>query len=120
MTNPVCYWELASHYSEKSVDFLSKVFGWEFKLDEKTGIHELPTGQFTPDFSGGVFTLRRAKLPFLTLYIQVEDIFAKAVLIEKSGGSIVEAPFQISGGSYICLFNEPSGVTLAMVQRSRE
>jgi predicted enzyme related to lactoylglutathione lyase len=60
--------------------------------------------------------MRKAKLPFLTLYIKVEDIFTMANRVEESGGHIVEAPFDIGGGSYICLFNEPSGVTLAMIQ----
>lgn len=55
-------------------------------------------------------------MPFLTLYVQVDDIEAKARIVEESGGFIVEAPFELPSGSRICLFNEPSGVTLAMIQ----
>ena len=65
---------------------------------------------------GGVFTLRKAKLPFMCLYICVDDIEAKAKLVEEAGGLIVEAPFEIQSGTKICLFNEPSGVTFAMIQ----
>ena len=57
-----------------------------------------------------------AKLPFLTIYIKVEDIDEKAELVKDHGGFIVEKPFDIGGGYRICLFNEPSGVTLAMIQ----
>ena len=115
--NPVVYWELASHYAERTADFLRKVFDWEFEFDPKTTIYELPAGEASQSFAGGgVFTLRRAKLPFLTLYIRVEDIEAKVRLIQEHGGFIVEGPMEIPGGAKICLSNEPSGVTLAMLQ----
>lgn len=117
--NPVVYWELASHDAEKTTTFLKKVFGWAPEYDKKTGIYELPAGEASREFSGGgVFTLRRAKLPFLTVYIRVNDIEAKARLVEKHGGFVVEAPFEISPNVKICLFNEPSGVTLAMIEKT--
>ena len=69
----------------------------------------------------GVFTLRRAKLPFLTIYIKVDDLDAKVKLIEDNGGFIVvDPPLDLPSGSRICLFNEPSGVTLAMIQAAKK
>jgi len=53
--NPIVWWELASHNTEKTADFLKK-----------------------------------AKLPF-----------------------------EIPSGSRVCLFNEPSGVTLAMLEKKK-
>jgi predicted enzyme related to lactoylglutathione lyase len=118
MKNPVVYWELASHDAAKTADFLKNVFDWAPEYDAKSTIYELPSGDERADFSGGgVFTLQRAKLPFLTIYIRVDDIAAKAKLVEKNGGFIIEAPFEISPGTKICLFNEPSGVTLAMIEK---
>ena len=119
--NPVVYWELASQDAQKTTAFLKKVFGWAPEYDEKTGIYELPAGETQKDFSGGgVFTLRRAKLPFLTIYIRVDDIESKAKLVEKHGGFIIESPLEINPGVKICLFNEPSGVTLAMIERVKK
>ncbi len=69
---------------------------------------------------GSVFTLRRAKLPFLTIYIKVDDLDAKVKLIEENGGFIVDLPLTLPSGSRICLFNEPSGVTLAMIQSAKK
>lgn len=118
-SNPVCWWELASHDAEATVDFLKHVFGWDVRFDENLGFFTVPGDRSHNDMQGGfVFTLRKAKLPFLTLYIKVEDIFAKAEQVKEAGGHVVEAPFDIGSGSYICLFNEPSGVTLAMIQPS--
>ncbi len=119
--NPVVYWELASHDAEKTTVFLKKVFGWVPEFDKKIGIYEFPVKESQNDFSGGgVFTLRRAKLPFLTVYVRVEDIEAKAKLVTKYGGFIVESPHEIIPGTKICLFNEPSGVTLAMLERTKK
>ena len=117
--NPGIYWELASHDAPKTVEFLKKVFDWNFEYDARTTIHKLPV-ELTPVQGGGVFTLRRAKLPFLTIYTKVDDLDAKVKLIEENGGFIVDPPLTLPSGSRICLFNEPSGVTLAMIQSTKK
>ena len=91
------------------------------QFDEKTGIYELPVEEGSKDFmGGGIFTLRKARLPFLTIYIKVEDIEEKAHQVEQEGGFIVIEPFELESGSKICLFNEPSGVTFAMIEPGGE
>jgi len=119
--NPICYWELASHDAEKSVEFFEKVFGWKFEYDERTTIHEIVAEpEMLQMAGGGIFTLKKAKLPFLTLYIRVENIEAMAKKVEEAGGFIVIEPFDVVGGLWICLFNEPSGTTWAMLERKGE
>ena len=116
-TNPVVFWELASHDMEKSVQFFRTVFDWQIDFNQKLGFYDVPEcGDGQTPMDGGIFTLKRAKLPFLTIYIQVEDILQKAALVEEHGGLIIEAPHELSSGSKICLFNEPSGVTFAMIE----
>ena len=114
--NPVVFWELASHDAEKSVRFLEEALGWSFFLDEASGIYHVPGNAEEGSCSGGVFTLRKAKLPFVTVYILVDDIDERAKRIEELGGHIVQGPLDISPRARICLFNEPSGVTLALLQ----
>jgi hypothetical protein len=118
--NPVVWWELASHDAEKSVAFFRDVFGWALEFDESAGFYVMSAdSQDQSAFAGGgIFTLRRARLPFVALYIAVDDIEAKVRQIVQAGGFIVEAPLEIGSGSKICLFNEPSGVTFAMLQRA--
>jgi len=116
--NPVCFWELASNDAEASVNFLKNVFDWDIEFDGETGIYRVPADQSPGSFNGGgIFTLKKAKLPFLTVYIRVDDIDSKVELVEKHGGYVVGPPSDLPDGSRICLFNEPSGVTLAMIQR---
>ncbi len=119
--NPICFWELASHDAEKSVKFFEKVFVWKFNLNKDIGIYELPAGESSAKFwGGGIFTLQKAKLPFLTIYILVENIEEMIIRIEEEGGHIVEPNFVLPTGSRICLFNEPSGVTFAMLQPAKK
>lgn len=118
--HPVVFWELASLDGDKSMQFFKEVFGWESEYDEKTTIHYLAAGEAREQFfGGGIFTLAKAKLPFLAVYIKVDDINAKVSDVEAHGGHIVEPPLEI-GNSRICLFNEPSGVTFAMIESKKK
>jgi predicted enzyme related to lactoylglutathione lyase len=114
--NPLVFWELASHDAEKSVAFFRDVFEWEIEFSEKLGFYIVSSEHASEPMAGGIFTLGTARLPFLTLYLEVDDIEAKAKEVAEHGGHIVEPPHVI-GGSRICLFNEPSGVTFAMIER---
>jgi uncharacterized protein len=114
--DPIVCWELASHDEAKSAEFFRNVFGWDVPFDEKLGFFRANSPGTANCSRGLIFTLRKAKLPFLTLYIGVKDIQAKRKLVEEAGGFIVIEPFDIGGGELICLFNEPSGVTFAMIQ----
>jgi len=59
--------------------------------------------------------LIKAEIPS-HIAIGVEDIHAMAKKVTEHGGFIVDPPFDTGGGEWICLFNEPSGVTFAMIQ----
>jgi predicted enzyme related to lactoylglutathione lyase len=115
-SHPIIFWELATQDQEKSADFFRKVFDWEVEMDERLGFYIVKTGPVPEDMDGGIFTLKKAKLPFLTIYIRVDDIEDRAKLIDEAGGLITEEPHDIGGGTKICLFNDPSGVTFAMIQ----
>lgn len=118
--NPIVWWEIASADAKKTTDFLKQVFGWDCTYDEATTIYDIPVAKEDNQFQGGgVFTLLRAKLPFLTLYVRVEGIEAMAAAVEAAGGNVIEPPHEIFPGTWICLFNEPSGVTLAMLEKRK-
>ena len=115
--HPVVFWELASNNQDRSVEFFRGVFDWDIKYDERIKFYSVETGGTPGKTDGYIFTLAQAKLPFLTVYILVDDIDAKARLVEEKGGLVVESPrVVIPGGPKICLFNDPSGVTFAMIQ----
>jgi predicted enzyme related to lactoylglutathione lyase len=116
-SNPVVFWELASHDEYKSAQFFRDVFGWDVQFDEKIGFHRVKPPAGPNPAHGYIFTLKRAKLPFNAVYIQVTDIHAMRDRVVAHGGHIVLEPEEPSPGSLVCLFNEPSGVTFAMVEQ---
>lgn len=118
--NPVVFWELASHDAEASVAFFERVFDWDIEMIPNTIIHGVHSKNDEGGINGGIFTLQKAKLPFCTIYIEVDDIEEKAKLVEQSGGLVVGPPNEISKGTWICLFTDPSGVTFAMIQHTKE
>ena len=118
--NPVVFWELASHDAEKSVKFFHDVFEWDLKMDERLGFYVMEVGEDAPQVDGGIFTIKKPRLPFLTLYILVDDIEAMAGKVVANGGSLVEGIQESpTGASRLCLFNEPSGVTFAMLETKK-
>ena len=119
--NPVLFWELASNDQEASVEFFRGVFDWKIEYNERIEFYQVSTGGGSGDVDGYIFSLTRAKLPFVTVYIQVDDIEAKVKLVEEKGGLVVLPPtVTVPGGPRICLFNDPSGVTFAMIELVEE
>jgi predicted enzyme related to lactoylglutathione lyase len=119
--NPVVFWELASNDGDASVTFFRAVFDWDIRMDENLGFYAVRTGGRQDRDDGYIFTLRWAKLPFMAVYTLVDDIEATAQKVEEAGGHIVEAPTVVlPGGPQICLFNDPSGTTHAMIQLVKE
>jgi predicted enzyme related to lactoylglutathione lyase len=117
-SNPVVFWELASNDAEASVQFFEGIFDWKIEKIPDTIIHGVESRSGEKGIEGGIFTLQKAKLPFLTIYILVDDIEEKARLVKERGGLVIEEPHEISAGTWICLFNDPSGVTFAMLQKT--
>ena len=115
--NPINFWQLNSRDIETSVNFFKKVFGWEFSYDKETEIYHVSAKDFPTFFQGGFFKqIDSDDLPILTLFIRVEDIDNKVEMIKKNGGEIIKAPYNLPNGNRICLFKDPSGVILGMVQ----
>jgi uncharacterized protein len=115
--NPIAFWELACHDQDKSAAFFRDVFGWEAILDPALGFYRVNAPAGKNPTHGYVFTPKRAYLPFVAIYIHVDDIRAMRDRVVRFGGHIVMEPEEPSPGSLVCLFNEPSGVTFALIQQ---
>jgi len=113
--NPVVFWELASHDEKRSAEFFRDVFGWNILRDEQNGFYRVQPPAGAHPERGIIFTLRRAKLPFVAVYVLVKDVRAMRDRVVECGGHIVLEPEEPVPGSWVCLLNEPSGVTFSMV-----
>jgi predicted enzyme related to lactoylglutathione lyase len=116
--HPVVFWELGCHDAETSVAFFRDLFGWDISQSANPILYNARTAGEGGGVNGAIFTLSKAKLPFLTVYVLVNDIEERARLVEELGGLVVEPPHEIQSGLWICLFNDPSGVTFAMIEQA--
>ena len=97
--DPVVYWELACHDAEKSVAFFEEVFGWEIAQRPGSTLYHVESKGEDYGINGGIFTMTRPKLPWLTVYIHVDDIEAKAKEVEEKGGLVVVTPQEFIPGA---------------------
>jgi len=115
--NPVSFWQFFSNDIEASINFFKIVFEWEFSYNEESGIYQVSAKDFPDFFQGGFISKNNFDdLPFLTIYIRVDNIDRKAELVIENGGEIIKPPYDLSNGNRVCIFKDPSGVPFAMIQ----
>jgi predicted enzyme related to lactoylglutathione lyase len=115
--NPVSFWQAFSNDKETSMNFFKVVFGWDFNYNEETGIYHISAEDFPGFFQGGFISKNDVDdLPFLTVYIRVDDVDRKVKLVVENGGEIIKPPFTLANGNRICIFKDPTGVIFGMIQ----
>jgi predicted enzyme related to lactoylglutathione lyase len=96
--------------------FYQGLFGWE----KSQAIDMGPMGTYqTFDIAGvwggGMMNDAQAPSPFWLYYFNVEDIDAAAARITGAGGSLLQGPNQVPGGSWIVQAHDPQGGLFALV-----
>jgi len=118
--NPVCWWEIGSINAKKSATFLKEVFGWKITINKQLDYIDFKVKNNNNGFDGGgLFEMKKRKEPFLTIYIKVKNIKKTVEKIKKNDGEIVSPVHEIANGSKVCLFKEPMGVLLAVVEKKK-
>jgi len=110
--NSVVHVEIHSNAPEKTKAFLKDVFEWKFQ-----DMPEMNYSMFeTPSALGG--GLQKAEnLPAGVLdYISSNDIDGTIKKIQSSGGAIVMPKAEIPGMGWFAVFQDPTGITLALYQ----
>ena len=105
MGSPVIHFEIGVKNAEKSSMFYSKVFDWKIKRDmvsystvsaEKDGI------------GGGIMEVGEGDFPpYVTFYMEVDDVQKYLDRIEENGGKTYRAPVDISDIGQIGWFHDP-------------
>ena len=108
--------ELHAHRWEAAFAFYQDLFGWE--KSEAVDIGPMGIYQtFTVGgiSAGGMMNDPRAAAPFWLYYFNVEEIDAAASRITGAGGTLVQGPRQVPGGSWIIQATDPEGAMFAVV-----
>lgn len=109
--------------------FYANVFGWKSKtvgLNEQSGTTATDENKYFVFMSGdqevaGMMNETQldtidAKSKGWLIYFQVEDVRDAVQAAEKSGGTILQRPFEIAGGHQIAIIRDPNMNTFGVVK----
>lgn len=109
--------EIASTDPTRTRRFFEDVFGWRFEH-----MPEMEYSTFEPPSApgGGLMSPQQGQSPGITNYILSMDVDADLRKIEAAGGRTLQPKMEIPGVGWWALFQEPTGVTLALFQGRME
>jgi hypothetical protein len=115
--NRFTHFELVTDDLEKTADFYSTVFGWQFqKWEGPVDYWMITTGdRSTPGINGG---LMQANGPFSGTVntIEVDDIDAAIAKVKACGGEMIFEKDAIPGVGYQAYFKDNSGIMVGLHQ----
>lgn len=110
--NSFVHVEFHSNAPEKTKSFLETVFGWKFQ--------EFPEMKYStfdaPSLPGGGVQQAQNMPAGVVDYILSTDIENTLRKITSSGGSVVRPKDEIPGFGYFAVFQDPTGITLALYE----
>lgn len=109
--------EIASADPTRTRRFFEDVFGWRFEH-----MPEMEYSTFEPPSApgGGLMSPQQGQSPGITNYILSMDVDADLRKIEAAGGRTLQPKMEIPGVGWWAIFQEPTGVTLALFQGRME
>jgi len=110
--NSVVHVEIHSNAPEKTKEFLKDVFDWKFQ-----DMPEMNYSKFEAPSAPGGGLQKAENLPAgIINYILSEDIEGTLKKIQSSGGAIVMPKAEIPGMGWFAVFQDPTGITLALYE----
>ena len=119
--NTIGHLEIPAENIDKSKEFYSNLFNWEFKFVEEMNYMMFTIknkdGAIT---SGGGITPKLNELHPITNYINVENIDTSTEKITELGGKIVLPKNAVPGMGWFVHFTDPDGNLMAIWQDDKE
>jgi predicted enzyme related to lactoylglutathione lyase len=105
--------EIASSDPERTKKFFEDVFEWEFESHPEMSYHT-----FMPQSGpgGGLMSPMENQSPGILNYLMSHSIDQDVKKIEQAGGRLLQPKMEIPGVGWWALFQEPSGLTLALFE----
>ena len=114
MPNPVVHWEIATKEADKLRDFYTRLFQWKIDTNNPMNYGVVETGG-EGGISGGIFQIEEGT-PFVTFYVQVDDLQAYLDKAESLGAKTVLPPTEIPDAVTLAVFTDPTGNRIGMLK----
>jgi predicted enzyme related to lactoylglutathione lyase len=107
VAHPVVHFEIAGKDLKESAQFYASLFDWEIDTNAMGGEYGLVQSG-DGGIGGGLMTSPMGQ-PYVTVYVQVDDLPAYLAKVESLGGKAMVQPTEIPGGGSFAMFQDPSG-----------
>jgi len=112
MTHPVVHWEIGGRNLTKLRDFYAKAFGWSI---QEAGADYCLVQPADGGIGGGLMRARDPMPPYVTVYVQVEDLEEALRTVGSLGGTALVTPTAISETASFALFRDPEGNVIGLL-----
>lgn len=117
MQNPVVHFEIAGKDPQALQQYYQDLFDWS--IVDASPMPDFPYGIINapeqgPGIGGGIGGVMEGG-PYVTFYVQVEDIQAALDHAVELGGSVIRPVMSIPGTVTIAMFQDPEGNCVGLV-----
>lgn len=114
MTATIVHWEIGGRDLEALTSFYRALFDWRPESDDPDyRMVRPPSGP-----GGGLMRCRDDVPPYVTIYVQVDDLDETLATVAVLGGTTLVPPTSIPDGGTFALFQDPEGNAVGLMSRS--
>ena len=113
MAQPVVHFEIAGKDTARSPQFYSKLFDWFITTHEGMD-YGLVAPAGNGSIGGGIGPIPPGGGPYVTFYVQVDDLAAHLKKAETLGANTVLGPTPIPGVGACAMFADPDGNVIGL------
>jgi predicted enzyme related to lactoylglutathione lyase len=113
MANSVVHFEILGPDGAALQKYYADLFGWEINTDNPANYGMVTP--IAPGIGGGVGPSQDGK-PFVTVYVDCDDLQASLDKAVTLGGTKLMDPMDIPGGPAIAMFTDPAGNVVGLVK----
>jgi predicted enzyme related to lactoylglutathione lyase len=113
MPNPVVHWEICGADAARTMAFYTKLFDWPMDVHEAMN-YGMVKAQGEGAIGGGLGATQGGAPPYVTIYVQVDDLQKYLDKAESLGGKTIVPPTPIPGIGSFAWFADPDGVNIGI------
>lgn len=119
MGRPVVHFEIGSNDAGRLERFYTELFDWEVDAQNFGGYHLVEASEES-GIGGGIMQTREGVPPYLTIYVEVDDLEGHLRKAEALGGERVVPPTPIPGVGAFAMFKDPDGNVIGLIHGGEE
>jgi predicted enzyme related to lactoylglutathione lyase len=112
MGRPIMHFEIGSSNLDLAAEFYRELFDWSVGEELMDGYRLVQTAEGS--IGGGLLRTPDGVLPYVTVYVGVEDLQETLRKAEELGGKMVVEPMPIPGVGAFAMLQSPDGVVIGL------